>query len=1089
MTPAPVQPSTESPSPATERLAPTDEAARDRIRSDLESNLLIEAGAGSGKTTVLVDRMVALVRSDVEVARIAAVTFTRKAAGELSQRFRGKLEREHRRAVESGDPAAGRLGRALAEIDRGFIGTIHAFCARLLRERPLAAGVDPDFREAGAEEEDRLRADFWTGYLEDLHAADDPVLIRLRKVGIDPQELGPRSRRRAGNLPAAERPSPEAFRDVVADPDVDLPGEEVPLPKFGVVRAELESLLDRAGDLLPSRPLGTKGWDDLQKILRRLRFLRENNDWGEAIDFFDALELVPDGGCAATLIRWVEDKEGKDRVRDLKKDFKRFACGPAREVRDAWYAHRYAVVLEFLRPLREAFAAYRRSSGQLTFNDLLMLAADLLRRDPPARRELGRRYRRLLVDEFQDTDPLQAEVCLLLASPPEEGNDWRAVRPRPGALFVVGDPKQSIYRFRRADIELYGAVRARFREFGEVLELTRNFRSRPAIGAFVDAAFRELLPATATPEQAAFAPLNTRDSREPGRVLRYELRPPSHGPRAVRLADAQAVASWIARRVESEERRPKDFLVLPYHKAALGAYARELEKRNIPATTTGAGLTVELELQELLILLEALADPGNAVWILAVLEGFFFGLDPGQLWEYRRERGFLSFERGEFDRASPVGRALATLQGWYDICRRLPIDTALTHIVQEIGLLPLAAGGEMAESRAGSLVHALDVIAAGAKRGATDLRSAIGAIESAMRSLEVEAPLRPGLVDAVRIMNLHKAKGLEAPVVILPHPTGPKARDPDKHVRRKEDGPPEAYFHFRKPFGQGTRTIAKPLGWDAWVDRERAFAAAEHDRVLYVAATRCREELVVATCEASQWPSPWGRLHGALGRFAAPIEIAVNEPPQRSRPELTLREVTARATEVEAARARAAEPAYAACTVTSLSHEELAFEGGGGRGRDWGTIVHAAIAAMGRGRSGDALRRYCRALLLGGERRVDPAGEPSELEGLMALLATVRSSPTWGVLAAAGDRRWELSVARLERAPGEVPRLVTGVIDAAAIGRAGEAWRIVDWKTDAAEGTDWAARERHYEQQVAKYGEVLAALVGVQVEGRVERVR
>ena len=164
-----------------------------------------------------------------------------------------------------------------------------------------------------------------------------------------------------------------------------------------------------------------------------------------------------------------------------------------------------------------------------------MLAARLLRSNPDVRRQLGQRYRYLLVDEFQDTDPLQAEIVLLLSSDPdpyhsgEGGSDsgppsddaeepsWRHVVPRPGALFVVGDPKQSIYRFRRADIQLYGFVKERFADFGVVVELTTNFRSRPPIGDLVNELFLgpDFFPEEATPEQAAFERLNTRSSTTP----------------------------------------------------------------------------------------------------------------------------------------------------------------------------------------------------------------------------------------------------------------------------------------------------------------------------------------------------------------------------------------------------------------------------------------------------------------------------------------------------------------------------------------------------------------------------------------------
>ncbi|MGH7448585.1 MAG: UvrD-helicase domain-containing protein, partial [Longimicrobiales bacterium] len=158
-----------------------DAAARQRIHTDLTTNLLVEAGAGAGKTTAMVGRMVALVRTGTAQAhQLAAVTFTRKAAAELRERFQTALERELRAALDAGEgDTAARMDTALREIDRAFLGTIHAFCARLLRERPLDAGLDPAFRETLGAEEVRLRRQFWHLHLERLAAAGDPALLGL----------------------------------------------------------------------------------------------------------------------------------------------------------------------------------------------------------------------------------------------------------------------------------------------------------------------------------------------------------------------------------------------------------------------------------------------------------------------------------------------------------------------------------------------------------------------------------------------------------------------------------------------------------------------------------------------------------------------------------------------------------------------------------------------------------------------------------------------------------------------------------------------------------------------------------------------
>jgi ATP-dependent helicase/nuclease subunit A len=1046
---------------------PPDQAARAQILEALDRNLLVEAGAGSGKTRQLVERMLSLVRRGAEVQHLAAVTFTRKAAAELAQRFRNELERESRGAAERGDPAAERLDRALRNVDRAFIGTIHAFCARILREHPLEARVDPGFEELGEAEAARLAAEFWTVHLDRRHARDDPVLARLAELGLEPAQLR------------------RAFTAVAGDGDLSHPAPEAPPPDVEAVRRRLVALMAEADDILEEKPPGTPE-DPLQQRIARLRFLQRTTDWTTPRDLCAALSTLSKTGCRITQGTWSSRPEGRARVKDLAARFVAFVEGPAEDARAAWRAHRYPAVIAFLDPLCADFREHRRRSGLLTFQDLLQLAADLLRTDSGVRRSLGSRWRHLLVDEFQDTDPLQAEVCFLLASDPEEGDDWRRVRPRPGALFLVGDPKQSIYRFRRADIRVYQQVRRRMKEVGELLLLTANFRSAGAIGRFTDAAFQRLLASGEEDEmQAPFAPLATDPSRDAeGRVWRYRIDAEAGaGVEEVAEIDAPLVAAWIAGRV-SEGRLPGDFLVLPWRKAAVAFYARELERRGLAVITSGAGLTIGPELRELLVVLEALADPQETTWTVAALEGLFFGLGPADLWEHRRRGRSFSFERSTFADDSAVEGALATLSRWARLFREEPADAALAVLVADVGLLPLAAAGEMVESRAGSLVHALEVVAAASARGASDLRSALEAVEAAEEGTEIEAPLRPGRADAVRVMNLHKAKGLEAPIVVLPHPTGVSDHPILRHVRRGVEGRGEAYL--RIPGAGWQSAVAEPLGWEEMAREEKRWEEAERRRLLYVAVTRAREELVVGECQATHQKSVWRELHEDLATLADPLPPVTRAIGARPRSGIDAEDVTRQVEGAETKRRRASEPAYAPAAVSAGHDETLTFRGGDGRGRAWGALVHRALAGMGRGRSGEGLRRFARALLLEAGRRTGPDGEPEELPELMDLLKGIRRSEAWRSL---GPGPRELTVTRLEPEPGGTARLLSGAVDALALGPGGRPTRLVDWKTDAVEGEEWEARERHYRDQVEAYSRMVEALTGSRPVSELVRVR
>jgi ATP-dependent helicase/nuclease subunit A len=1078
-----------------------DADARARIERDLDASLLVEAGAGAGKTTAMAARMVALVRSGrARADSLAAVTFTRKAAAELRERFQTQLEKELSRAHELGDAdLVERLDRALREIDRAFIGTIHSFCARMLRDRPLEAGLDPAFRETFAVEQERHAREFFAAHVDRLAAEGDPSLAHLAGVGLRPDQLR------------------WLFQELAEHGDVEFPADPVPRPDPGPARAQLEGLLQSAIDLLPRRE-PAKGWDDFQATVRRLRFFRRVVGWDDDIRFLHAL--------ADSLAAVPKPKKGHwdtpahyEAARALAGDFEAFATdGAGGTVLRQWWAHRYPLVIDFGRRAAAAFEAERVRTGALSFQDLLLCTARLLRTNATARTELGERFRWLLVDEFQDTDPIQAEVLLLLASAPgpHEGEppDWRAARPRPGALFVVGDPKQSIYRFRRADVTIYNQVKRRFREFGDIVELTANFRSRPPIEAFVNRAFRERFPAEATAQQAAFAELKAvNPDREPQGVFRYRLEKRGKWPRHAELAeqDATRIASWIEMRVRTQERKPGDFLVLTRTKKWLTTYARAIEARNLPVQVTGAGISLAEELSELRLLLRALADPGDPVLTLAALVGLFFGLDFEQLAEHVLDRGrSLDFVDPPASPETAVDRARFTLHEMWVIASREPADVAIPSIVDRLGLLPFAAASELGESRAGALLYVLETIRAAALAGDASLGGALAAIDAALAADEAEAPLEPGRTDVVRVMNLHQAKGLEAPVVILAAPFEERDHPPRLHVTRPEQGRAAGAIVVSESRWEFDRAVlACPLDWPVQEQTERAFEAAERDRLLYVAATRAEEELLVSD-QDQRGRSSWQPFYEHLDAAFPPIDLPETAPPERAHLERSAAEIAAEIERVEHARAERARPGWHAAAVrTRVKTEGAAAPAGAGfaagaeaeaedgDGMAWGRCVHAALEQAIEGAAGGTLRAICRSILVGEERPLDASGEPLELDKLAGTVEAVTRSDVWNRARAADVRLVEvpfsLAVPSAEYAtlPGVRPELaaiapvqvVDGVID--LVFRDAGGWTVVDYKSDL-EGAGVAGdRRRDYRAQVDLYAACWERLTGEPVAGRI----
>ncbi|MEE8147572.1 MAG: UvrD-helicase domain-containing protein, partial [Longimicrobiales bacterium] len=823
-----------------------------------------------------------------------------------------------------------------------------------------------------------------------------------------------------------------------------------------------------------------------------------------------------------TQYRWGDDAATKVAAKALGQAFSDFVAtgSEPRSILEDWQTHRYPLALNIASGAAEAWRAERKRAGHLNFQDLLMEAAELLRSSPAARRQLGGRYRRLLVDEFQDTDPVQAEVLMLLASEPDERREpslpWTDITPRPGALFVVGDPKQSIYRFRRADITVYSMVKERFEAFGAVLVLQANFRSREAIGDLVNAVFQseDHFGPEATPHQAEFAPLLTQpkdDSAPAEGVFHYYSSDASTAGDLI-AEDAAMLGSWIRRRCgPGGDRSPRDFLVLTRHRAELAVYAQALEGRGLPVAVSGAGVGSERETQELILLLEALADPGNPVKTIAVLVGLFFGLDHQQLWDHRDAGGTFSLTHTFGQPETPVTLALQRVNRWWEATRREPADIFVGRILDDLGLLPYAASGTLGQLRAGSLVFALDAIRSAALDGDTSLRGALETLANAFESAEVEAPLEPVRPNAIRLMNLHKAKGLEAPVVILAASRKLRYRPPTQHFERQAGAGAKGYVVIDEKSGHTRITHAQPPDWPRRREEERLFLEAEEVRLMYVAATRAADELIIARRQDRPQASPWSIFDDWLDAHGRLLEDMPVEP--LTPPAVLDRDgadIVAEIREVERDRGKRGRIGYEFLSVTSLTKATrdredqltLEFPAGGvsttdrSRGFPWGTVVHGALAAAARGLDTDSLRAACRALLVENERPQDPDGEPTELVELLELLAAVRASTLWQ-RAEAADRLlvetpFSVELSSFETGDSVRPtsggdkgrtRYVEGVIDLAF--REAGSWIIADYKTDVGTDPQFAIRTEDYKRQVELYAACWESLTGEPVKERI----
>jgi len=1158
------------------RTKTTDREARDRIVRDLDTTFLIEAGAGSGKTKSLVDRMIALLaagRAGIET--LAAVTFTRKAAAELRGRFQVELERARPAAK---DPAVrARLDAALTGLERSFIGTIHSFCSRLLRERPVEAGVDPEFRELEEHEDRVLLKESWDEYLAQARLENEEALRGLEEAGLEPSELE------------------EAFEALALFPDVEAaPGRPAP-PYLGPARQALGRFLDLAQKLVPAeRP--EKGRDPLQTALVRAFRRRRNLGLDDDRRLMATIELF-EREPSVTKIRWAPADDpaaiaalgraiGEEAVEQaLRKSRESASMKPlahlvaetaqarAEAFREsvvlptlrAWREFRHTKALAFLRPAVGFYERRRRAGGRLNFQDQLLVAASLLRDNPEVRDYFRGRFHPVLVDEFQDTDPIQAEILFLLTGEAHRGargaaarpaeRDWTKLVPAPGSLFLVGDPKQSIYRFRRADIDIYKMVQARIEAGGgETLRLSANFRSlRPIadwINPLFDPARGGLFPAKADAYQAGFIPLETvRPARRGNLAGVRKVTVPAvryHAKESIVAHDAGRVAcflSWaLSGGLELDDGRggrrpaePGDVLVLFRTKDRMNRYARLLEQRGIPFEISGSdAFSDNSEIEELLNLLRALDDPDDPVAVVAALRGLFFGLSDQDLLEHRAAGGsFLIGEKAVQERGpDKVRRALATLRAWRETTAKLPPSAALEAVLQESGLLNHLVTSEMGGSRAGNVLKLVEVLRGRESEDMTTFAAAVDVMSEWVGSQPVEEmDLAPGRRNAVRLMNLHKAKGLEAPVVWLANPSGPGDFEPDRHIRRT-GGAPRAHFRFQRSYGRAKRTVSHPVGWDESAAEERRYEQAEENRLMYVAATRARDLLVVSAYAGDLGErKAWGPLEAGLREIEELPENCFKEadpaPPPASRGPKAAVIGPAQLAQARQAlmrkRAAASTAGEIHETVTSVARRdrEPPEWARGGLGT-WGSEVHLMLKALGetwpRRAGGEAafvpgmerLLRLARAALAVTERG------PADAERLAGLVSDIIRSGFW-LRAMRVERRLFEVPFMIKVGPGDpghgdlagraglvppaggravvpapgAPVLLSGAVD--LVFREDDGWVLADYKTDRlpealAAGTD-DDREKalailvdHYRPQVELYTGFWERLTGEKVK-------
>lgn len=882
--------------------------AEDRRRAEtvFDRNVIVVAGAGTGKTTLLVNRLIHLLMREphpLTITQVVALTFTNKAATEMKARLRERLHDLIRAGASEPAEAAGaglptarptgggavtiedlsacyglsyatvaeRAAIALRDVEKAQIGTVHSFAAHLLRLHPIESGLDPAFQEDDGAQFDAQFAQAWERWLAqelneqgtrhplwrrvlaktslaDLESLARALCSDLVELDVVQAQLEAEcawsasggAQAAAGGVHAARCAElSTSLAELAARGAALAAAHQRPKPR------KLERMLAAAVTVLTTiaqdGPRSSDAWsleirDELAKTPGELK------DWSDN-DYCEAEQIIR---IASQSIEF-----GGLYLKDL---------------------------LNVLMPLVRAVRTAMTRTGWVSFDGLLANARALLRDCPAVRERLKQEYRAILVDEFQDTDPLQYEVILSLSE--ELGHSaasWQDMVLDPGKLCIVGDPKQSIYAFRRADIEAFDRVVEKIEQGGGLrCTLTTNFRSdlsvlRP-INEFFDAAFEprvRVQPANVRLEAApqrrptrpssgvAFhliVPDQTDRSEQAGQASQSDEEDPDDGaePSSDRFnaedgarAEAESLARWIAEERASTPGLSLGDIALLFRKLTQAdVYLDALRRYGLAYTIDGEKhFYRRQEVIDLVNVLSLLVNPHDRLALVAVLRaplGAFTDRDVEAILraEQTDYRQSARHARWPHPLAERLMRLYALLADLHREIAALPLPEVIPHVLARLPLRELAARTRHGEQALANVQKLTRLAAALADRPEVSLVGLVALLRSRIDDPpeEAEHPLTEEGADAIHVMTVHKAKGLEFPVVVLPglHQGSRGSQRPPLVVYDWSSG--------RYGLSLGShRTLAAILIHEALAVREEA----ERLRVLYVGMTRARDRLVL----------------------------------------------------------------------------------------------------------------------------------------------------------------------------------------------------------------------------------------------------
>ena len=831
--------------------------SQDRLLAETtwDRNVVVVAGAGTGKTTILVNRILNLLLREpnpLAITEIVALTFTNKAATEMKQRLRAQLLRLTEQADDmiatfltryhlSAEQVGERARMALEQIEKAQIGTLHSFAAHLLRLHPLESELDPLFQEDDGSRFNELFHSYWDRWLDDELGSAGPQHDRWRRVlaGITLDDLRQLTAALAGDF---------------VDLD-ELERQCRSLPLEGAVRDWVVATHGRAATLLVAQdqPKPRKVEQMLAAAVQSLALLLKQGPPGlahlpqdERAVLEKDLGKAPAGWHAATF------QEAASII------------GLAQQlltVDQSYFQEVVTLVRPFLAQVRHGFL----TSGWIAFDGLLARAKTLLQDHPAVRARIKQTYRAILVDEFQDTDPVQYEIILYLGERAgSHQTAWHDVDLEPGKLFIVGDPKQSIYAFRRADIEAFERVVEKIRAGGGgVYSLVTNFRSDGAVLDVVNNVFDRLFQ-SAEHVQPANERLAARPQRKPEvSVFGAQLRLVTPGEddeefdvQVATRAEAEALARWLKEELlpgtTVTDRDRRDGPLQPGHIALIfrklthaQVYLDALRRYDITYITDGEKhFYRRQEIIDLVNLLRVIDNPHDTIALVGILRSPLGGMADRELLALQQRAG-LDYRQREWlsawnhPQSGMVRRLYERLAELHQLAPLRPVPDTIDLIFDRLPVLELAAASLHGEQAVANLRKIKEMAEALADRPHLTLTGFVDVMMTRVSEQldEAESALAEESLDAVRVLTIHKAKGLEFPVVILPG-LHQGSKSPRKGPSIHHDWSSRCYS-----LQMGGRSNLGAVLVDM---KMAAREEAEQRRLLYVGMTRARDLLILS---------------------------------------------------------------------------------------------------------------------------------------------------------------------------------------------------------------------------------------------------